>query len=168
MKRDGDRASGLLPLPPFPIQRPHGDERCDGRHQEQPGQQRPLDRPLQQASDVVEHVSREGEGEAIEIRRPCRAASMAITATAASRMIETISIFSSRNLPRSRQVRRPRTSATAARHPTKQPALSEAASPSHRFTAQRLARMSAATCGIARQETDPGCRSAHPGYACSF
>ena len=33
--------------------------------------------------------------------------------------------------------------------------------------AQQVARMSTATCGIDRREISPGCRFAHPGYACS-
>src|SRR6202023_3690538 len=32
---------------------------------------------------------------------------------------------------------------------------------------QQVARMSTATCGIDRREISPGCRFAHPGFACS-
>ena len=62
--------AGLLPLPPFSVQRKDRDERGDSREQEQPGQQCTLDRPLEKAGEVVEHVSREGEGKAVEIRPP--------------------------------------------------------------------------------------------------
>jgi hypothetical protein len=34
------------------------------------------------------------------------------------------------------------------------------------FLPDQQARMSTATCGIDRREIGPGCRFAHPGYAC--